>query len=220
MSTHTRPLSDRTAPSLTSTRSATLTALRVSGPLAVLSLLVFAVALVLVGGDELALATSPIGVASSLVGLASLIALVLGLVALSGRPELQRGAGAVGWTVAVIGTVLTVGGQWTQLFLLPGLAGPAPELAAGGIGTVIAGYIASFVVLSAGWVLLGIALLRGRLVPRGIAWAVIIGGLVCVAPLPARFIVVAVAASLLARHLHRREVDALHPAAGTRPVPA
>ena len=176
-----------------------------SGPLAVLSLLVFALALVLSGGDELALAVSPIGVTSSLLGLVALIALVLGLVALASRPELQRGAGAVGWTVAVIGTVLTAGGQWTQLFLLPGLAGPAPELAAGGIGTVVAGYIASFVVLGAGWLLVGIALLRAGGVPRSIAWAVIIGGLVCIAPLPARFVVVAVAASLLSRHLTRRD---------------
>lgn len=191
--TRTRPL--RTDHSTAPTRAA----LRAAGPLAVLSLIVFALALVLTGGDELALAVSPVGMASSLLGLASLIALVLGLVALHGRPELQRGAGAVGWTVAMIGTVMTAGGQWTQLFLLPGLAGPAPELASGGIGTLIAGYIASFVVLGAGWVMLGIALLRARGVSRGIAWAVIIGGLVCIAPLPARFVVVAVAASLLSR---------------------
>ena len=164
-----------------------------------LSLIVFALALILTGGDELALAVSPVGMASSLLGLASLIALVLGLVALHDRPELRRGAGAVGWTVAMIGTVMTAGGQWTQLFPLPGLAGPAPELASGGIGTLIAGSIASFVVLDAGWVLPGIALLRARGVSRGIAWAVIIGGLVCIAPLPARFVVVAVAASLLSR---------------------
>lgn len=55
----------------------TRAALRASGPLAVLSLIVFALALILTGGDELALAVSPVGMASSLLGLASLIALVL-----------------------------------------------------------------------------------------------------------------------------------------------
>lgn len=113
------PARTRTRPPRTDQSTApTRAALRASGPLAVLSLIVFALALILTGGDELALAVSPVGMASSLLGLASLIALVLGLVALHGRPELRRGAGAVGWTVAMIGTVMTAGGQWTQLFPL------------------------------------------------------------------------------------------------------
>lgn len=175
-------------------------ALKASGPLAVVALLTFVASLVATGGDALELATSPFSIAASLTGLAALTALCLGMPALAARhPELRHGVGYAGWVVASIGVVLAAGGQWAQLFVLPGLAEPAPDLATNGIGSVVAGYIASYIVLGIGWILTGVALLRGGNAPKALAWTVIVGALMCIPPLPVRFVVVAVAVSLLAR---------------------
>jgi hypothetical protein len=136
-------------------RSASLWA----GPAGAIGVVLFAVAIVMSGGDELEMATSPAGLGSTLAGLVALVLMGFGLMSLAVRyPELRRGFGQLAWFVAAIGTALVAGGQWTQLFALPGLARMAPELATNGIDTVQAGYITSFLVLAIGGVLLGIAL--------------------------------------------------------------
>lgn len=181
-------------------QSATTTVLKACGPLAVAALAAFIASIVATGGDALELATSPFSIAASLTGLAALTALSIGMAALSVRyEELRHGMGYVGWIVASVGTVLAAGGQWAQLFVLPGLAEPAPDLAANGIGSVVAGYIASYIVLGIGWLLIGIALLREGNTSKGLAWTIIVGALLCIGPFPVRFVVIAVAATLLAR---------------------
>lgn len=176
-----------------------------SGPLAVVALLAFVGALVVTGGDALELATSPLSIAASVLGVTALVALTIGAYSVAvDHPALQSGAGRAGWTIALIGTVLAAGGQWAQLFVLPGLAGPAPDLATNGIDSVVAGYIASYIVLGIGWVIVGITLLRSGTIGKGLAWFVIIGGALCIPPLPVRFVFVAVAVSLLARRAAAR----------------
>ncbi|ACZ29280.1 tellurite resistance protein and related permease-like protein [Xylanimonas cellulosilytica DSM 15894] len=180
--------------------SGTSVALRASGPLAAIALVAFVASIVATEGDPLELATSPFSIAASMAGLAALVALSLGMTDLAARrPELRHGPGQVGWAIASVGTVLAAGGQWTQLFALPGLAGPAPDLAVNGIGSVVAGYIASYIVLGVGWLLVGISLLRAGSAPRAIVWTLIVGAVLSIAPLPVRFAVLAVAVSLLAR---------------------
>ncbi len=171
-----------------------------SGPLGVVALVSFIGSLVATGGDALELATSPFAIAASLVGLTALIALTIGMFSVAAdHPALQSGVGRAGWLIALIGTVLAAGGQWAQLFVLPGLAGPAPELATYGIDSVVAGYIASYIVLAVGWLTVGISLLRSGAVSKGLAWFLIVGAVLCIPPLPVRFVFVAVAVSLLAR---------------------
>lgn len=175
-----------------------------SGPLAIVALLAFVGSLVVTGGDALELATSPFSIAASMVGVAALVALTIGqFTLLADQPALHSGAGRVGWLIAATGTVLAAGGQWAQLFVLPGLAGPAPDLATGGIGSVVAGYIASYIVLGVGWLIVGIVLLRSG-TSKGLAWFLIIGAILCIPPLPVRFVFVAVAVSLLARRAAAR----------------
>ncbi|GII33234.1 hypothetical protein [Planotetraspora mira] len=170
-----------------------------AGPAAAVGVVLMAVAIAMTGGDELAMATAPAALGSTLAGLVALVLMGFGLVSLAVRhPGLRRGFGLLAWFVAATGTVLNAGGQWTQLFALPGLARSAPELATNGIDTVQAGYIASFLVLALGGVLLGIALNRAGAGRLG-SILTIIGGVMMVAPLPARWVVLAIGVSVLAR---------------------
>lgn len=174
-------------------------ALRAAGPLAIVALVAFVASLVTTGGEEIALATSPLGIAASLAGLAALVALVIGTSSLpASRPALGSGVGRVGWLIALVGTVLAAGGQWAQLFALPGIATAAPALLRDGISSVVAGYIASYVVLATGWLLVGVSLLRSGTERRAVVWLIIVGALLCVAPLPVRFALLVLGASLLA----------------------
>lgn len=174
-----------------------------AGPAGVLTIVAFVASIVLARGDELAMATSEVAIASSVIGLACLALLVLGMFSLAGSvAALRRGVGLLGWTIACVGTLLGAGGQWALLFVVPGLAGPAPELAINGIGTVTAGYIVSFVSMAVGWLIVGVVLLRSG-APKPGSWLVVVGALLCVAPLPARFFMLAIAMSVLARSLRR-----------------
>ena len=182
-------------------------AAKASGPLAVAAVVSFIGSLAATGGDSLELATSPFSIAASALGVTALIALTIGMFSVAAdQPVLQAGAGRVGWLIALIGTVLVAGGQWAQLFVLPGLAGPAPDLATNGIGSVVAGYIASYIVLGTGWLIAGITLLRSAAAGKALPWFLIFGAVLCIAPLPVRFVFVAVAVSHMARRAAARKL--------------
>ena len=134
--------------------------------------------------------------------LVGLMLLALALVRLNQElPSLREGAGLTGTWIAMIGTLLGVGGAWSMVFVLPGLAhmeGDAgPEIAASGVPLVQAGFIASYIIMAIGWLVIGIALLRGGDVPRWVGVTVIVGALICIAPLPSRFFVIALAVTAL-----------------------
>lgn len=170
-----------------------------AGPFAIVAGALFVVSVVTSGGDESAMLTSPIAVASTAVGLVALLLVGLALVSVAVRfPSLRSGFGLFAWLTAATGTALVGGGQWAQLFVLPGLATAAPDVAGNGIGSVTAGYLVSFAVLAAGGVMLGIALLRGGASRAG-AIVAIAGGVVCIVPLPVRFVVLAIAFSMIGR---------------------
>jgi hypothetical protein len=75
------------------------------------------------------------------------------------------------------------------------------------MGSVVVGYIASYLVVSLGWVRTGVSLVRARLVPTWLGVLAAVGGALAFVPAPEAFrlVVIGVAASLLARRLAVRE---------------
>lgn len=152
-----------------------------AGPLA-LGALALVLAIEGSGGSTAESARSPLFVAGSVAALLGLTLLTFALVGL--RQEvggLRHGLGRAGWVVALVGSVLAAGGAWTQLFVLPGLAAAAPEIADSGLATVVAGYVVSYLLLGVGWVVVGAYIVRSRAARLG-GWLVIAGAVLCIAP--------------------------------------
>jgi hypothetical protein len=167
-----------------------------AGPTALLAL-ALTIAMIATGDSNAEIAGSPLAVASAVTGLASLILLAIALVGLLNRVDrLRSGAGLVGWVLALTGTIMTAGGQWELVFLLPGLSAAAPEIANSGLSSVTAGYMISFVLLGVGWITVAVMLLRAG-VARGAAWAILVGGLLCIAPLPVRWFLIATGVTIM-----------------------
>ena len=101
--------------------------------------------------------------------LAMLLLPLFGLVALYVRQA--EALGLAGFFLALIGTTLAASALWSQVFVVPRLAEAAPEIADRGTGSVLAGFLLSFLTFGVGWVVFGVATLRTRVFPR---WAVIL----------------------------------------------
>lgn len=173
-----------------------------SGPVALLSLALLVVTFVVEGFEsDLAIAQSPIAIASSVCAMVGLILLVFALFRFTQQfPPLGEGFGLVAATIAMVATLVSIGGAWSMVFVLPGLArmdGAGAEIAQSGIPLVMAGFIASFIMMAVGWLLTGICLLRSRAVPRWAAVFLIVGAVLCIAPLPSRFFVIALAVTVI-----------------------
>jgi hypothetical protein len=67
------------------------------------------------------------------------------------------GARARGIFLALIGTTLVAGALWSQVFLVPRLAEASPEVTDRGTGSVLAGFLLSFLKFGVGWVVVGVA---------------------------------------------------------------
>jgi len=80
-------------------------------------------------------------------------------------------------------------------------AGAGRTKADGELTTVLIGFVVSYSLLGLGGLLFGIASLRAAVPPRWTSIVMIVGGVVCFAPLPARYLVLAVATSLVAVQL-------------------
>jgi len=169
-----------------------------AGPTSAVAVLLFLVALAVHGDDVAALSREPLGVTSSVLALVSVGLLLLGLVHLAlTRAPLQEGAGLVAVLVAGAGTLLLAGAAWTQLIVVPALAVEAPRLVNEGTGLVIAGYIVSFLCTGLGWLLVGLRLRRDPGLGRGRVRLLLAGSVLMVAPLPTRWVFLAVAVTLL-----------------------
>jgi hypothetical protein len=187
-----------------------------AGPSAVLAFVLLIVGLVTEG--EEGLDTSPLTTASS--GLLLVALFGIGATALIATVRLRAaGRGVAGAAVAVVGTVLVAGGGWAALFVLPALAAEAPEVLDAGLGSVVAGYIASYVVFSVGWVWTSVALLRARLVPTALGILLALAGALAFVPAPEAFrlLLMGVVATLVA---HRLTVSAAVPERGSSPIAA
>ena len=88
--------------------------------------------------------------------------------------------GVVATFAAVIGTMLLGGDLWFETFVTPWIAdGPSPKILDSDPTVFIGlGAITSYVAFAVGWVLFGIAAYRGRVFPRWISVAVVIGGVI------------------------------------------
>ena len=166
---------------------------------ALLALLSFVLYLVIVGGSRISeAATSAAFFLPSGAQLLAMALLLIGLVALFVRQAEAFGVlGLTGFVVASLGTTLAAGAAWSQVFVVPRLAEVAPAVADQGAGSVLAGFLFSFLVFGVGWLVFGVATLRARVFPR---WAIImlmVGAVISIIPLPSRALIVEIAAGYL-----------------------
>jgi hypothetical protein len=154
--------------------------------------------------DAAASGRFPIAAAAAL---AALLALGLGLVAAYLAQEHRLGAlGRAGFLVALAGTALAAGGAWDSLFTVPYLVEQAPAvLDRPTSGSLLAGYVVSYLVLVAGWALFSVATLRARVLPRAAGIVMLAGALLAVLPMPTplRVLVLAAGVALAGRALLR-----------------
>jgi hypothetical protein len=133
---------------------------------------------VLIGGqpESVAAGTSAL-IIVRVAFLVPIVLVILGLVGLYARQAEQVGSlGLIAFLVALTGTVMVFGVQWTSAFVGPWLAQVAPELLdAEPAGLLGAGFILSFVLLALGWLLFGLVSLQATVLPRGAAVLLMVG---------------------------------------------
>jgi hypothetical protein len=168
----------------------------VSALLAFLSLVLY---LVIVGGSRISeAATSAAFYLPSGAQLLAIALLLLGLVTLFARQAEVFGAlGLTGFVLALLGTVLAAGAAWSQVFVVPHLAEVAPAVADQGAGSVLAGFMLSYLLFGVGWLLFGVATLRTRTFPRWAIILLIVGAAIAILPLPSRALIVQLAVGYL-----------------------
>ena len=166
---------------------------------ALLAVLSFILYLIVVGGGRISeAATSAVFFLPSGAQLLAMALLLVGLVALYVRQAEMFGAlGQIGFLLALLGTTLAAGALWSQVFVVPRLAEVAPNVADRGTGSVLAGYLLSFLLFGVGWLLFGVATLRTRIFPRGAVILLIVGGVISILPLPSRALILEIAAAWL-----------------------
>jgi hypothetical protein len=166
---------------------------------ALLAILSFVLYLVVVGGSRISeAATSTAFFLPSGAQLLAMVLLLVGLVALFARQAEVFGAlGLAGFLLALIGTTMAAGALWSQVFVVPHLAQAAPEVADRGAGSVLAGYLLSFLLFGVGWLVFGVAMLRTRAFPRWAVILLIVGAVISILPLPSRALILEIAAGCL-----------------------
>jgi hypothetical protein len=166
---------------------------------ALLALLSFVLYLIVVGGGRLSeAATSAAFFLPSGAQLLAMALLLVGLVALYLRQAEMFGAlGLIGFLLALLGTTLGAGASWSQVFVVPRLAEVSPTVADQGAGSVLAGFLLSFLLFGAGWIVFGVATLRTRVFPRWAVMLLIVGAVISIIPLPSRALIVEIAAGYL-----------------------
>ena len=142
--------------------------------------------------------------------LLGVVLMLLGLVGLYARQSEAAGAlGLIGFLVAFLGTVLIGGFMWASVFIAPALATEVPEVVDAGPPP---GLLPTFIIFAVGWLLFGIATLRGRVFPRAAAILLIVGAVVTILPLPFTTLVFDVAVAWLGFALFTgREASAEQP---------
>jgi hypothetical protein len=108
------------------------------------------------------------------------ILLTLGLIGLYLCQADQTGSlGLIGFVVAVTGTVMASGTDWSAAFFAPWLADTSPEiLDSDPSGVFIAGIMLTFLLLVLGYLLFGLASLRAKVLPGGASVLLMVGAVV------------------------------------------
>ena len=106
------------------------------------------------------------------------VALAVGLVAVHGATAERTGRfGLVAFLVALTGTMAQGGNMWFDGFAAPWLADVAPQVFTAERSVILqVGALSSYLLFALGWVLVGIALLRVRVVPVVVGLALVAGG--------------------------------------------
>lgn len=136
-----------------------------------------------------------------------LVLLTLALVGLYvGSHHRLRAVGHGAFAVALTGTVLAAGGAWDALFAMPYVADRAPAMLDQPTGgTLLAGFLLSYVVLMIGWAAFAGSCLHAQVLSRASGITVMVGALFAIVPSPTatRLLVLAVGAALAGRHMLR-----------------
>lgn len=144
--------------------------------------------------------------------LGSAVLLAIGLAGLYLHQEARLGTfGAAAFVLALGGTILAAGGQWTYVFVVPHFAGVAPGLVNESSGSVLAGFVLSYAVLALGWIAFGLATLRAAVFPRWAALLIVAGAAIAFLPLPSRTLILAIAVGLLGVRLLRGTATTVEP---------
>ncbi len=162
-------------------------AIRLSGLAGMLGGLILVIALSIYFGlritspDTATIALSSAWITSLTLELISYILILLTLVGLHAHQATKAGTlGFIGFLIAFIGQTLDVGRNYVMAFFVPFLAREAPALLEfRGIempSPLREAVLVTIVFLIIGYVLFGIATLRARILPRGGAILLIIGG--------------------------------------------
>jgi len=166
---------------------------------AICAVLSFVLYTTIVGNDRISeAAISPVFFLPSGAQLLAMVLLLIGLVALFARQAETFGAlGLTGFLLALVGTTMAAGALWSQVFVVPRLAEVAPEVADRGSGSVLAGFLLSFLIFGVGWLLFGVATLRTRTFPRWAVVLLVVGAVISILPLPSRALILEIAVALM-----------------------
>lgn len=140
---------------------------------------------------------------AAIASLAVLVLLAHALVTLHARQRAGFGRfGHAGFVTALTGTVLAAGGAWDSAFAVPHLATEAPGvLDAGAAGSLLTGYLISYLALAVGWTLFAVATLRAHVLSRAGSIVMLVGAVFAILPSPTaiRVLPLAIGAALATR---------------------
>jgi hypothetical protein len=146
-------------------------------------------------------------VVANAITLGVLLLLGLALAGLYMEGERRLGTlGHAGFLAALAGVVLAAGGAWDSLFAVPWLADESPAVLDEPTGgSLLAGFVLSYLVLMIGHVLFASAWLRAGLASRGASIALIAGAALAIVPAPTalRLLPLAIGVALVARSAGR-----------------
>ena len=122
--------------------------------------------------------TDPLLMAANAAHFFAFVGLMIALIAIHGRLGAAMGRfGLFAFLVAVLGVMTQGGNMWFDGFAAPWLAQVLPEAFAAPKTPILQiGAVLSYVLFALGWVLYGLAALRARAVPVGLALALVVGG--------------------------------------------
>ena len=128
--------------------------------------------------DKFLMVTDPLLMAVNAAYFFAFVGLVVALIAVHGRLAASLGRfGLVAFLFAVLGVMTQGGNMWFDGFAVPWLAEVLPQVftAPKTLSLQIGGLL-SYVLFALGWVLYGLAALRARAIPVGLALALVVGG--------------------------------------------
>jgi hypothetical protein len=196
---------------------------RLAGPAAVAAgTLMVAAQLVLSTFDmsqHVATSTNPLFQVTQVFYLLGFIALMVFLFATARWQEEKGGKfGVFATLAALVGTMALGGDLWFETFAVPWIADEVPGAFDTDPTVVLAlGAISSYVLMAIGWMLYGIASWRGRVFPRALCVALVIGGLLAFNALLAPFgVALGLAVGAVGVWLVRTRSRAAHEVAAAR----